>query len=198
MVIILLWRLGPRFRGSIFPLVVDLLVNAIHYLLSLTVFVDLGLFLFHMLCCCDSESGFTRGSSLYLQWVWQGQVHPGRLQSLCRSLSLEGSAQNEEVSGGQVPRGYPRQEVPVGSGDVSGMCLTTDIRIPSVPTQDRPVCSRMITFLVIVAHAWYARGPSRLLWRLGPVAWCAEHWSFTAGRYAAHFAVNGRPGGFEA
>jgi hypothetical protein len=29
-----------------------------------------------------------------------------------------------------VPRGYPRQEVPVGSGDVSGMCLTTDI-----PTQ---------------------------------------------------------------
>jgi hypothetical protein len=26
-----------------------------------------------------------------------------------------------------VPRGYPRQEVPVGSGDVSGMYLTTDI-----------------------------------------------------------------------
>jgi hypothetical protein len=47
-----------------------------------------------------------------------------------------------------VPRGYPRQEVPVGSGDVSGMCLTTAIRISSLPTQDRPVCSRMITFLV--------------------------------------------------
>ena len=78
--------------------------------------------------CRESESGFTRGSCRYLQWVWQGQVHPGRLQSLCRSLSLEGLAQNEEVSGGQVPRGYPRQEVPVGSGDVSGMCLTTDIR----------------------------------------------------------------------
>ena len=27
-----------------------------------------------------------------------------------------------------MPRGYPRQEVPIGSGDVSGMCLTTDIR----------------------------------------------------------------------
>jgi hypothetical protein len=81
-------------------------------------------------------------------------VHPGRLQSLCRSLSFEGSAQNEEVSGGQVPRGYPKQEVPVGSGDVSGMCLTTDIRIPSLPTQDRPVCSRMIT----IPHGNWSEG----------------------------------------
>jgi hypothetical protein len=86
----------------------------------------------------------------YLQWVWQGQVHPGRLQSLCRSLSLEGLAQNEEVSGGQVPRGYPRQEVPVGSGDVSGMCLTTDIRTRAYQLRNRPVCSRMLTFLAAI------------------------------------------------
>ncbi len=113
--------------------------------------MDLGLFLFHMLCCLSRLGlGFHAGLFPLLQWVWQGQVHPGRLQSLCRSLSLEGSAQNEEVSGGQVPRGYPKQEVPVGSGDVSEMCLTTAIRISSLPTQDRPVCSRMITFLVAI------------------------------------------------
>src|ERR1700730_17033059 len=81
----------------------------------------------------------------YFQWVWHRQVHPGRLQSRCRSLSTEGLAQNEEVSGGQVPRGYPRQEVPVGSGDVSGMCLTTDISTRAYQARSRPVCSRMLT-----------------------------------------------------
>ena len=35
-----------------------------------------------------------------------------------------------------MPRGYPRQEVPVGPGDVSGMCLTTDIRTQSLPPQE--------------------------------------------------------------
>jgi hypothetical protein len=94
--------------------------------------------------------GFTRGCCLYLQWPWQGQVHPGRLQSLCRTLSLEGLAQNEEVSGGQVPRGYPRQEVPVGSGDVSvypglvGSCVCLS------SSTYRPVCSRMLTFLAVI------------------------------------------------
>jgi hypothetical protein len=39
-----------------------------------------------------------------------------------------------------VPRGYPRQEVPTGSGDVSGMCLTTDIRTRAYqPRMDRSV-----------------------------------------------------------
>jgi hypothetical protein len=38
-----------------------------------------------------------------------------------------------------VPRGYPRQEVPVGPGDVSGMCLTTDIRIRAYQPRNRSV-----------------------------------------------------------
>jgi hypothetical protein len=100
-----------------------------------------------LLFCFNSRM---RGSCLYFQWVWQGQVHPGRLQSLCRSLSLEGLAQNEEVSGGQVPRGYPRQEVPVGPGVVSGMCLTTDIPVRGYQPRNRPVCSRMLTFLAAI------------------------------------------------
>ena len=48
-----------------------------------------------------------------------------------------------------------------------------------------------IKFIEVVTRAWHARGPSRLLWCLGPVAWRAEHWSFTADCYAAYFAVNG-------
>src|ERR1700693_5647652 len=75
---------------------------------------------------------------------------PWRLQSLCRSLSLEGLAQYEEVSGGQVPRGYPRQEVPAGSGDISGICLTTDIRTPSYQPRNRPVCSTTLTILAAI------------------------------------------------
>src|SRR4029077_4728048 len=76
----------------------------------------------------------------YLQWVWHRQVHPGRLPSSCRLLSSEGFVQNEEVNGGQVPRGYPRQEVPVGPGVVSGMCLMTDIRLRAYqPNVDRSV-----------------------------------------------------------
>ena len=100
-----------------------------------------------LLFCFNSRM---RDSCLYFQWVWQGQVHPGRLQSLCRSLSLEGLAQNEEVNGGQVPRGYPRQEVPVGPGVVSGMCLTTDIPVRAYQPRNRPVCSRMLTFLAAI------------------------------------------------
>ena len=46
-----------------------------------------------------------------------------------------------------MPRGYPRQEVPVGSSDALGMCLTTDIRTRAYQARNRPVCSRMLTFL---------------------------------------------------
>jgi hypothetical protein len=86
----------------------------------------------------------------YLQWVWHGQIQPGRLQSRCRLLSTEGSAQKEEVSGGQVPRGYPMQEVPVGPGDISGMCLTTAIIVRAYQSSSKPVCSRMLTLTVAV------------------------------------------------
>jgi hypothetical protein len=57
------------------------------------------------------------------------------------TFELLATTENEEVSGGQVPRGYPRQEVPVGSGDVSGMCLTIDIPTPAYQPGNRPVCS---------------------------------------------------------
>jgi hypothetical protein len=86
----------------------------------------------------------------YLQWVWNGQIHPGRLQSRCRLLSTEGSAPKEEVSRGQIPRGYPMQEVPVGPDDISGLCLTTATIVPAYQSSSSPICSRMLTFLATV------------------------------------------------
>jgi hypothetical protein len=96
----------------------------------------------------ESESGFTLGSCS--NWCGRGNYTLVGCNPLCRSLSLEGLAQNEEVSGGQVPRGYPRQEVPVGPGVVSGMCLTTDIPIRAYQPGNGPVCSRMLTFLAAI------------------------------------------------
>src|SRR6266853_1179329 len=119
------------------------------------------LFLFLHMRCCGSRVGVWFHAGFLLQWVWQGQVHPGRLQSLCRSLSLEGLAQNEEVSGGQVPRGYPRQEVPVGPGVVSGMCLTTDIPIRAYQPGNGPVCSRMLTFLAAIGSGTIPTRPRK-------------------------------------
>ncbi len=86
----------------------------------------------------------------YLGLVWHEQIQPGRLQSGCRGLAGEGSAQKAESTGGQTPRGYPGQEVPVGSGDVSGMCLVTDIRARAYQFRSSPVFSKMLTFLATV------------------------------------------------
>jgi len=56
-------------------------------------------------------------------------MQPGTLQSGCRWLVGDASAQKAESNGGHTPRGYPGQALPVGPGELSGMCLVTDIRI---------------------------------------------------------------------
>jgi hypothetical protein len=60
-------------------------------------------------------------------------MQPGTLQSGCRGLVGDGSTQKEESNGGHTPRGYPGQAVPVGPGELSGMCLVTDIAIGTNP-----------------------------------------------------------------
>jgi hypothetical protein len=59
--------------------------------------------------------------------AWQEQVQPGILQSGCRRFAGERSAQNEESTRGQTPRGYPGQALPVGPGEWSVLCLMIDI-----------------------------------------------------------------------
>jgi hypothetical protein len=49
--------------------------------------------------------------------AWQEQEQPGILQSGCRGLAGEPSTQNAESTGGQTPRGYPGQALPVGPGE---------------------------------------------------------------------------------
>jgi len=59
--------------------------------------------------------------------LWHGQMQPGTLQSGCRWLVGDVSAQKAESNGGHTPRGYPGQALPVGPGELSGMCRVTDI-----------------------------------------------------------------------
>jgi hypothetical protein len=65
-------------------------------------------------------------------------MQPGTLQSECRGLVGDGSTQKEESNGGHTPRGYPGQALPVGPGELSGMCLVTDISIDA--TNPGPTC----------------------------------------------------------
>jgi len=48
-----------------------------------------------------------------------------------------------------VPRGYPRQEVPVGPGDSIGNVFDHRHTYTSLP-RNRSVCSRMLTFLAAI------------------------------------------------
>ena len=41
----------------------------------------------------------------YLGLEWHGQVHAGKLQSLCRTSHVAFRLQKEEIIGGQTPRG---------------------------------------------------------------------------------------------
>jgi hypothetical protein len=59
-------------------------------------------------------------------------MQPGTLQSGCRGLLGDGSTQKEESNGGHIPRGYPGQALPVGPGELSGMCRVTDISIDGI------------------------------------------------------------------
>jgi hypothetical protein len=68
-------------------------------------------------------------------------MQPGTLQSRCRWLVGDASAQKAESNGGHTPRGYPGQALPVGPGELSGMCFVTD-------TNRGPIC------LVKNAHVW--------------------------------------------
>jgi len=58
-------------------------------------------------------------------------MQPGTLQSGCRWLVGDVSAQKAESNGGHTPCGYPGQALPVGPGELSGMCLVMDIWIHS-------------------------------------------------------------------
>jgi len=78
--------------------------------------------------------------------LWHGQMQPGTLQSGCRWLVGDASAQKAESNGGHTPRGYPGQALPAGPGELSGMCLITDIWIHG--TNRGPIC------LVKNAHVW--------------------------------------------
>ncbi len=66
------------------------------------------------------RSSFPCPSPFHLGLEWQGQMQPGRLQSLCLVSYVAFSLQKEEMIRGQTPRGYPTKELSVDSGDVSG------------------------------------------------------------------------------
>jgi hypothetical protein len=63
---LLVWRLGRSLRGSVFPLGACFLLNALHYLLSLAVFVGLRPFLFLHMLCGLSRAGVRFGFALRL------------------------------------------------------------------------------------------------------------------------------------
>src|SRR5207245_549140 len=105
-------------------------------------------------------------------------MQPGTLQSGCRWLVGDVSAQKAESNGGHTPRGYPGQALPVGPGELSGMCLVTYEL--TVPTGVRSVWSKTLNRLDIHAVGrraqlwanfglrswrWLASAPSRSAWR---------------------------------